>query len=85
MDERQGDGAATGGLVPVAALPGGGPGIELVDLAVAWPGGGNVFSGLTAAAGPGRWLAVTGASGSGKSTLLAAILGFLPPPVATCT
>ncbi len=34
--------------------------------------------GLTAEAGPGRWLAVTGASGSGKSTLLAAILGFLP-------
>jgi ATP-binding cassette subfamily C protein CydCD len=62
----------------VASRPGGGPGIELVDLAVAWPGGGNVFTGLTAEAGPGRWLAVTGASGSGKSTLLAAILGFLP-------
>ncbi|MFF2244187.1 thiol reductant ABC exporter subunit CydD [Arthrobacter sp. NPDC058130] len=77
-DEPEGDGAAAGGLVPVASRPGGGPGIELVDLAVAWPGGGNVFTGLTAAAGPGRWLAVTGASGSGKSTLLAAILGFLP-------
>ncbi len=70
--------AATGGLVHVASRPGGGPGIELVDLAVAWPGGRNVFTGLTAEAGPGRWLAVTGASGSGKSTLLAAILGFLP-------
>lgn len=69
---------ATGGVVHVASRPGGGPGIELVDLAVAWPGGGNVFTGLTAEAGPGRWLAVTGASGSGKSTLLAAILGFLP-------
>ncbi|MFE4230170.1 thiol reductant ABC exporter subunit CydD [Arthrobacter sp. NPDC056886] len=76
--ESQGDGAAAGGLVPVASRPGGGPGIELVDLAVAWPGGGNVFTGLTAEAGPGRWLAVTGVSGSGKSTLLAAILGFLP-------
>jgi ATP-binding cassette subfamily C protein CydCD len=65
--------------VPVASLPGGRPGIELIDLAVAWPGGSNVFAGLTAAAGPGHWLAVTGASGSGKSTLLAAILGFLPP------
>jgi ATP-binding cassette subfamily C protein CydCD len=54
------------------------PGIELVDLAAAWSGSGNVFTGLTAEAGPGRWLAVTGASGSGKSTLLAAILGFLP-------
>lgn len=71
-------GAPTGGLVPVASRPGGRPGIELVDLAAAWPGGGNVFSGLTAEAGPGRWLAVTGASGSGKSTLLATVLGFLP-------
>jgi ATP-binding cassette subfamily C protein CydCD len=77
-DGPEGDDAAAGGLVPVASRPGGGPGIELVDLAVAWPGGGNVFTGLTAEAGPGRWLAVTGASGSGKSTLLAAILGFLP-------
>jgi ATP-binding cassette subfamily C protein CydCD len=73
----EGDDAATG-LVRVASRPGGGPGIEIVDLAAAWPGGGNVFTGLTAEAGPGRWLAVTGASGSGKSTLLAAILGFLP-------
>ncbi|MEV5051134.1 thiol reductant ABC exporter subunit CydD [Arthrobacter sp. LAR12-1-1.1] len=76
--EPEGDDAATGGLVHVPSRPGGGPGIELVDLAAAWPGSGNVFTGLTAEAGPGRWLAVTGASGSGKSTLLAAILGFLP-------
>ncbi|WP_211882048.1 thiol reductant ABC exporter subunit CydD [Pseudarthrobacter albicanus] len=67
-----------GGLEPVAARPGGTPGIELVDLAAAWPGGDAVFEGLTASAGPGRWLAVTGASGSGKSTLLAVVLGFLP-------
>ena len=37
-----------------------------------------VFTGVTATAEPGRWLAVTGASGSGKSTLLAVVLGFLP-------
>ncbi|MEC5179951.1 thiol reductant ABC exporter subunit CydD [Arthrobacter sp. CG_A4] len=67
-----------GGLVPVAGRPGGKPGIELQDLAAAWPGGPPVFTGLSAAAEPGRWLAVTGASGSGKSTLLAVILGFLP-------
>ena len=67
-----------GGLVPVAGRPGGRPGIELRDLAAAWPGGPPVFTGLTAAAEPGRWLAVTGASGSGKSTLLAVVLGFLP-------
>ena len=74
----EGGEAADGGLVPRAARPDGEPGIELVDLAAGWPGGGNVFTGLTAAAGPGRWLAVTGASGSGKSTLLAVTLGFLP-------
>ena len=68
----------TGGLVPVAGRPGGKPGIELRDLAAAWPGGPPVFTGLTATAEPGRWLAVTGASGSGKSTLLAVVLGFLP-------
>lgn len=66
------------GLVAVASRPGGAPGIELEGLAAVWPGGNAVFSGLTAAAEPGHWLAVTGASGSGKSTLLAVILGFLP-------
>ncbi|WP_346926977.1 thiol reductant ABC exporter subunit CydD [uncultured Arthrobacter sp.] len=68
----------SGGLVPVAGRPGGHAGIELRDLAAAWPGGPPVFTGLTATAEPGRWLAVTGASGSGKSTLLAVALGFLP-------
>ena len=72
------DGDASGGLVPVAGRPGGRPGIELRDLAAAWPGGPPVFTGLTATAEPGRWLAVTGTSGSGKSTLLAVVLGFLP-------
>ncbi|HSN35139.1 MAG TPA: thiol reductant ABC exporter subunit CydD [Arthrobacter sp.] len=66
------------GLVQVAGRPGGRPGIELRDLAAAWPGSPAVFTGLTAAAEPGRWLSVTGASGSGKSTLLAVMLGFLP-------
>ncbi|QDY91361.1 thiol reductant ABC exporter subunit CydD [Arthrobacter sp. UKPF54-2] len=66
------------GAVPPAARPGGRPGVELKNLAAAWPGGGRVFSGLSASAEPGRWLAVTGASGSGKSTLLATMLGFLP-------
>ena len=72
------DADASGGLVPVAGRPGGKPGIELRDLAAAWPGGPPVFTGLTATAGPGRWLSVTGTSGSGKSTLLAVVLGFLP-------
>ena len=66
------------GTVPLAARPGGRPGVELRHLAAAWPGGPEVFNGLSASAEPGRWLAVTGASGSGKSTLLATMLGFLP-------
>ncbi|RAM37618.1 thiol reductant ABC exporter subunit CydD [Arthrobacter globiformis] len=54
------------------------PGVELDGLSAAWPGGRTVFSGLSAVAEPGRWLAVTGPSGAGKSTLLAVMLGFLP-------
>jgi ATP-binding cassette subfamily C protein CydCD len=54
------------------------PGVELDGLSAAWTGGGAVFSGLSAVAEPGRWLAVTGPSGAGKSTLLAVMLGFLP-------
>ncbi|PNH82867.1 thiol reductant ABC exporter subunit CydD [Arthrobacter sp. AFG20] len=54
------------------------PGVELDGLSAAWPGGATVFSGLSAVAEPGRWLAVTGPSGAGKSTLLAVMLGFLP-------
>lgn len=79
------DGAASsgadgpGGLQPVPGRDGGVPGVELVDLAAAWPGGDPVFTGLEAVAEPGRWLAVTGPSGSGKSTLLSVLLGFLPP------
>ena len=78
LDGADADADASGGLVAVAGRPGGHAGIELRDLAAAWPGGPPVFTGLTATAEPGRWLAVTGASGSGKSTLLAVVLGFLP-------
>jgi ATP-binding cassette subfamily C protein CydCD len=75
---QQPGGSGTGGLVPVPARPDGHPGIRLRALSTGWPGGPAVFTGLTATAEPGRWLAVTGASGSGKSTLLATLLGFLP-------
>ena len=67
------------GVVPIAARAGSVPGLELDGVAAAWPGGEPVFTGLHAAAGPGRWLAVTGPSGAGKSTLLSVLLGFLPP------
>ncbi|RDV10541.1 thiol reductant ABC exporter subunit CydD [Arthrobacter sp. RT-1] len=66
------------GLQPVPARSGNRPGVELENLAAAWPGGAPVFTGLDAVAEPGRWLAVTGPSGSGKSTLLSVLLGFLP-------
>jgi ATP-binding cassette subfamily C protein CydCD len=70
--------AASDGVVPVAARAGAAPGLELDGVTAAWPGGAPVFSGLSASAGPGRWLAVTGPSGVGKSTLLSVLLGFLP-------
>lgn len=69
----------SGGLEPVAQRPDARAGIELEALSAAWPAGPDVFTGVSATAEPGRWLAVTGASGSGKSTLLAVMLGFLPP------
>ncbi|MDE8668321.1 thiol reductant ABC exporter subunit CydD [Pseudarthrobacter sp. H3Y2-7] len=72
-EEAEGD-----GLCHVPPRSGAVPGVELTNLSAAWPGGGTVFSGVSATAGPGRWLAVTGPSGSGKSTLLAVLLGFLP-------
>ncbi|WP_458106809.1 thiol reductant ABC exporter subunit CydD [Arthrobacter sp. R3-55] len=53
-------------------------GLELKDATAAWPGGPDVFAGINASAGPGRWLAVTGPSGAGKTTLLSVLLGFLP-------
>ncbi|CAH0132699.1 ATP-binding/permease protein CydD [Arthrobacter sp. Bi83] len=71
-------GPDTDALVLPDARTGCRPGIELAGLSAAWPGGAPVFSDLSAAAEPGRWLAVTGPSGAGKSTLLAVMLGFLP-------
>lgn len=66
------------GLQEVPPRHNGAAGVELENLATAWPGGAPVFTGLDAVAEPGRWLAVTGPSGSGKSTLLSVLLGFLP-------
>ena len=77
-DKARRSGHQSDGRVPVPARPGGRAGVELAGLAAAWPGGPEVFSGLDAAAEPGRWLTVTGPSGSGKSTLLSVLLGFLP-------
>jgi ATP-binding cassette, subfamily C, bacterial CydCD len=76
-------GGTADGLQEVPARRSGAPGIELDNLAAAWPGGPPVFTGLDAVAEPGRWLAVTGPSGSGKSTLLSVLLGFLPAAAGT--
>lgn len=70
---------AQAGADGIAARAGAAPGLELDRVTAAWPGGDPVFTGLSAAAAPGRWLAVTGPSGAGKSTLLSVLLGFLPP------
>jgi ATP-binding cassette subfamily C protein CydCD len=81
-DTADGNNTADGNTTGQPSRPGsrefGQPGVELDGLSAAWPGGGAVFSGLSAVAEPGRWLAVTGPSGAGKSTLLAVMLGFLP-------
>ncbi|MBT2532464.1 thiol reductant ABC exporter subunit CydD [Arthrobacter sp. ISL-48] len=66
------------GLENVPPRAGDAAGVELTNVEAAWPGGAAVFSGLSATAVPGRWLAVTGPSGAGKSTLLSVLLGFLP-------
>ncbi|WP_028266767.1 thiol reductant ABC exporter subunit CydD [Arthrobacter sp. MA-N2] len=67
-----------GGVLALAERPDSSPGLLLDGLGASWPGGAPVFTGLSAEAVPGRWLAVTGPSGSGKSTLLSVLLGFLP-------
>ncbi|WP_284981452.1 thiol reductant ABC exporter subunit CydD [Arthrobacter sp. efr-133-TYG-118] len=69
---------ADGGVLSLPKRPDGSAGLQLDGLVASWPGGAPVFSGLSAEAAPGRWLAVTGPSGSGKSTLLSVLLGFLP-------
>ncbi|MDQ0028874.1 thiol reductant ABC exporter subunit CydD [Arthrobacter bambusae] len=70
--------ADDGGVLRLPERPDGAAGLLLDRLEASWPGGEPVFSGVSAEASPGRWLAVTGPSGSGKSTLLSVLLGFLP-------
>jgi putative ATP-binding cassette transporter len=54
------------------------PGIRLVDLRVALPGGRVLIEGISGEIRPGQRVMITGPSGSGKSTLFRAIAGIWP-------
>lgn len=53
--------------------------LVLEDVAYAFPGEDDLFSGLSLFLAPGEVLAIQGANGSGKSTLLRLIAGLAPP------
>jgi peptide/nickel transport system ATP-binding protein len=69
-------------------LPATEPVLEVEDLRVELRtprGTAHVVNGLSYAVGPGETVAVVGESGSGKSVSVLAMLGLLPPRVATVT
>src|SRR3982750_1934430 len=71
-----------------AALPATEPVLEVEDLRVELRtprGPAHVVNGLSYAVGPGETVAVVGESGSGKSVSVLALLGLLPPRMATVT
>lgn len=70
--------------VPAPAT-GSGPRLVARDLAIGWPGGPVVATGIDLDLGIGRHLAVVGPSGIGKSTLLYTLAGMLPPVSGTVT
>ena len=49
------------------------------DLAIGWPGGPTLATGISLTLRPGSSLAIVGASGIGKTTLLATLTGVIPP------
>ena len=53
--------------------------IEARDLAIGWPDGPTLATGISLTLRPGSSLAVVGASGIGKTTLLATLTGIIPP------
>lgn len=55
------------------------PRLAVRDLAIGWPGGATLASGLNLAVGPGERVALVGPSGVGKTTLAATALGLIPP------
>lgn len=53
--------------------------IEARDLAIGWPGGPTLVTGISLTLRPGSSLAIVGPSGIGKTTLLATLTGIIPP------
>ena len=53
--------------------------IEARDLAIGWPGGPTLATGISLTLQPGSSLAIVGPSGIGKTTLLATLTGIIPP------
>lgn len=53
--------------------------IEARDLAIGWPGGPTLATGISLTLRPGSSLAIVGPSGIGKTTLLATLTGIIPP------
>ena len=53
--------------------------IEARDLAIGWPGGLTLVTGISLTLRPGSSLAIVGPSGIGKTTLLATLTGIIPP------
>lgn len=58
---------------------------EVDDIRYRYPGGQNVFDGLSLRARPGEFIAVLGPSGCGKTTLMNLLSGFLMPQGGTVT
>ena len=53
--------------------------IEARDLAIGWPSGPTLVTGISLTLRPGSSLAIVGPSGIGKTTLLATLTGLIPP------
>lgn len=53
--------------------------IEARDLAIGWPCGPTLATGISLTLRPGSSLAIVGPSGIGKTTLLATLTGIIPP------